>query len=89
MEKKWKCQSLQSRLALCDPMDGSLRGSSVHGFPRQEHQSGLPFPSPEDLSDQGIQPGFPCITGRFFTFRATKGDVIFFFPVDLMWGEKR
>ena len=27
------------------------------GLPRQEHWSGLPFPSPEDLPDPGIEPG--------------------------------
>ena len=26
------------------------------GFSRQEYWSGLPFPSPEDLSDPGIEP---------------------------------
>ena len=26
------------------------------GFPRQEHWSGLPFPSPGDLPDPGIEP---------------------------------
>ena len=26
------------------------------GFPRQEHWSGLPFPSPGDLPDSGIKP---------------------------------
>ena len=29
------------------------------GFPRQEHQSGLPFPSSGDLSDPGIKPTSP------------------------------
>ena len=29
------------------------------GFPRQEYWSGLPFPSPEDLPDPGIEPGSP------------------------------
>ena len=28
---------------------------------RQEHWSGLPFPSPEDLPDQGIEPGSPAL----------------------------
>ena len=28
-------------------------------FYRQEHWSGLPFPSPEDLPDPGIKPGSP------------------------------
>ena len=29
------------------------------GFPRQEYQSGLPFPPPGDLPDPGIKPAFP------------------------------
>ena len=29
------------------------------GFPRQEYWSGLPFPSPGDLPDPGIEPGSP------------------------------
>ena len=28
-------------------------------FPRQEYWSGLPFPSPGDLPDPGIEPAFP------------------------------
>ena len=37
------------------------------GFPRQEHWSELPFPSPGDLLDPGIEPIFPALAGRFFT----------------------
>ena len=37
------------------------------GFPRQEHWSGLPFPSPGDLPDPGIKLGSPALAGRFFT----------------------
>ena len=44
------------------------------GFPRQEYWSGLPFPTPEDLPDPGIEPWFqavssvsPALAGRFFT----------------------
>ena len=40
-------KSLWSCLTLCDPIDGSPPGSSVPGFSRQEHWSGLPFPSPK------------------------------------------
>ena len=29
------------------------------GFPRQEYWSGLPFPSPGDLPDPGIEPMSP------------------------------
>jgi len=30
------------------------------GFSRQEYWSGLPFPSPEDLLDPGIEPTSPA-----------------------------
>jgi len=36
-------------------------------FPRQEYWSGLPFPSPGDLTDPDIQPTSPALAGRFFT----------------------
>ena len=38
---------------LCDPMDCNSPGSSVHGFSWQEYWSGLPRPSPGDLSAHG------------------------------------
>ena len=31
------------------------------GFPRQEYWSGLPFPSPEDLSNPGMEPESPAV----------------------------
>ena len=31
------------------------------GFPRQEYWSGLPFPSPGDLPDPGIELGSPAL----------------------------
>ena len=31
------------------------------GFSKQEYWSGLPFPSPEDLPDPGIEPGSPAL----------------------------
>ena len=45
------------------------------GFSRQEHWSGLPRLSPEDLTDPGIQPTSltsPALAGRIFTTSATK-----------------
>ena len=40
-------KSLQSCPTLCDPIDGSPPGPCQSlGFSRQEHWSGLPFPSP-------------------------------------------
>ena len=37
------------------------------GFPRQEYWNGLPFPSPGDPPDPGIDPASPALAGRFFT----------------------
>ena len=37
------------------------------GFPRQEYCSGLPFPSPGDLPDLGIEPVSPALVDGFFT----------------------
>ena len=44
------------------------------GFSRREHCSGLPFPSPEDLSDLGSEPMSlmsPALAGWFFTTGVT------------------
>ena len=45
-------KSLQSCLTLCDPTDGSPPVSPFLGFSRQEHWSGLPFPSPMHESEK-------------------------------------
>ena len=36
-------------------------------FSRPEYWSGLPFPSPGDLPNPGIEPTSPALPGRFFT----------------------
>ena len=69
-------KSLQSCLALSDPMDHSLPGSSVHGIEEswQEYWSRLPFSSPGDLPDPGIEPSSlksPALAGGFVTTSAT------------------
>ena len=54
-------------------------GTSVHsaaaplymGFPRQEYGVSLPFPSPGDLPNPGIEPMFLALAGRFFTTEET------------------
>ena len=46
-------KSLQLCPTLCDPRDGSPPGSPSLRFSRQEHWSGLPFPSPVHESEKG------------------------------------
>ena len=43
--------------------DCNLSGSSVYGILQEEYWSGLPFPSPGDLSNPGIEPGSPGLAG--------------------------
>ena len=53
-----------------DPMDCSLPDSSVHGIFQEEYWSGLPFPSPGDLPNPGIEPlslMSPALAGGIFT----------------------
>ena len=38
------------------------------GFPRQEYWSGLPFPSPGDLPDPGIEPGSSALQADSLPF---------------------
>ena len=67
-----RAKSLQSRSTLCNPMDCSPPGSSVH---RQECWNGLPCPRPGDLPDPGIKSmslTCPALAGRFFTTSARK-----------------
>ena len=48
---------------LCDPMDCSPPDSSVHGFLQART---LPFPSPGDIPDPGIEPGSPELQADSF-----------------------
>ena len=63
-------KSLQLCLTLCNSMDVAYQASPSMGFSRQEYWSGLPFLSPGNLPDPGIQPmslTSPALAGGFFT----------------------
>ena len=67
-----KFMGTQSHPALCDPMDCSLPGPSVHGI-FQARILELAFPTPEDLPDPRIEPPSlvspvaPALVGKFVT----------------------
>ena len=54
-------------LPICDVIDCSHDVSLSMGFPRQEYWSELPFPSPGDLLDPGIEHTSSALAGGFFT----------------------
>ena len=51
----------QSCPTLCDPMDCCLLGTSIHEIFQARVLEWVPFPSPGDLPDPGIKPGFPAL----------------------------
>ena len=67
-------KSLQSCLTLCDPMDCSPPGSSVHGIFQGRILEWVPMPSSRDPPNPGIEPPSlmsPALAGGFFTTGAT------------------
>ena len=60
-------KSLQLCPTLCDPIDGSPPGPAPQpppslGFSRQEHWSGLPFPSPVHQSESEVAQSCPTLS---------------------------
>ena len=44
-----------------DSVSNSVQAPLSMGFSRQEYWSGMPFPSPGDLLNPGIEPGSPAL----------------------------
>src|SRR5574337_85264 len=71
--KQGKLLFLKNKTSLCVSclvLSNSLRHHGLYvachapltmGFPRQEYWSGLPFPSPGDFPDPGIEPRSPAL----------------------------
>ena len=57
----------KSCLTLATPWTVAHHAPLSMGFPKQECWSGLPFPSPGDLPNPGIEPPSPALAGKFFT----------------------
>ena len=74
-EEQWYCEIIYSKLFhvmcvcvdLCQVQLFATLWTVAHqaplsmGFSRQEHWGGLPFPSPGDLPDPGIEPRSPAL----------------------------
>ena len=54
-------------LTLCDPWTVAHQAPPSMVFSRQEYYSGLPFPSPGDLPDPGIEPRSPTLQADALT----------------------
>ena len=64
---KVKVQSLSHVQLFATQWTVAYQASPSMGFSRQEYWSGLPFPSPGDLPDPGIEPRFPALEADALT----------------------
>ena len=64
---KWKWKSLSHVWLFVTLWTVACQALLSMGFSRQKYWSGLPFPSPRNLPDPGIEPASPALAGRFFT----------------------
>ena len=58
---KVKVKSLSCVLLFATPWTVAYQVALSMGFSRQEYWSGLPFPSPGDLPNPGIEPWYPAL----------------------------
>ena len=61
MKVKVKVKSLSRVRLFATPWTVARQAPLSMGFSRQEYWSGLPFPSPGDLPNSGMEPGSPAL----------------------------
>ena len=70
----WWCSVTQLCPILCDPLNHSPPGPLSMEFSKQEYWSGVPFPTPGDLPNSGMEPTSlvcPALASGFFTTSAS------------------
>ena len=60
-ETRWSVWWCELYPTLCDPRTVAHQAPLSVGFSRQDYCSELPFPSPRDLPDPGIEPWSPAL----------------------------
>ena len=74
----WSCSFSCSVMSdSVTPWTVAHQGPLTTGFSRQEYWSGLPFPSPGDPPDPGIEPASPALAGGFSTTERQGSPVIY------------
>ena len=72
------CLGAKSCLTLCNPMDCSLPGSSVHGISQARILEWVAMSFSKGSSQHRNQTWVSCIAGRFFTVWAIRGALSWF-----------
>ena len=68
-----KVKSLSCVQLFVTPWTVAYQAPPSRGFSRQEYWSGLPFPSPGNLPDPGIEPGSPALEADALTSEPKSG----------------
>ena len=76
------CMCLLSHVWLCNPIDYSPPGSSVHGIFQAEYWSGLLFPSPGDQSQVSYTSGKPKTSSATATAKSLQSCPTLCDPID-------
>ena len=74
MKVKSESDVAQSFPTPCDPIDGSLPGSSIHGIFQVRVLEWVAFPSSEDLRNPEIEPGSPTLQADSLPPKLPGGD---------------
>ena len=85
LSEKAKAKSLGCVRLSATPWTAAYQASLSMGFSRQEYWSRLPFPSLGDLSNPGIEPVSPVLSGRFFTNEPSKKPLLVYTDVKRKW----
>ena len=67
MKVKVKVKSLSRIQLFATPWTVTHQAPPSMGFSRQEYWNGLPFPSPGDILNPGIEPRSPALQADAFT----------------------
>ena len=70
--KSWKWKGSHSVWLFETPWTVAYQAPLSMGFSRQEYWSGLPFPSPGDLPNPGIETKSPALQANAFTIWVTR-----------------
>ena len=82
----WKWKSLSHVWLIATPWTVARQAPLSMRFPlRQEYWSGLPFPSPGDLPNPGLEPTSPALAGGFFTTEPKNGSEVKWKSLNHVW----
>ena len=86
-----KCESIIcfSHIRLCaTPWTVACQAPLSMGFPRQEYWSGVPFPSPGDLPNPGIEPTSSALQADSLQSEPPGSYEVWMWLISLVWSEQ-